>query len=75
MARTLTEERQQYRERESRKYAAAHPEQITPARTHVNSVTAGLYTGHGMTPARAGADDHQQHKSFGLRAQIEVRTA
>ena len=72
--RTLSEERQQYRERESLKYAAAHPEQVTPARTHVNNTTSGLYTGSGMTSARAGADDHKQHRSLGLGAQIKVRT-
>lgn len=75
MARTLTEERQQYRERETRKYAAAHPEQITPPRIHVNNTTTGLYTGHSMSSARVGADDHQQFKSFGNRAQVKVRTA
>ena len=72
--RTLTEARQQYRERESRKYVAAHPDQVTPARTHVNSTASGLYTGNGMTAARAGADDHKQHGSLGLGAQIKVRT-
>ena len=51
------------------------PANATPARTHVNSTASGLYTGSGMTPARAGADDHKQHSSLGLRAQIKVRTA
>ena len=72
--RTLAEERQQYREREARKYAATHPEQMTPSRTHVNNTTKGLYSGSGMTAARAGADDHKQHNSLGIKAQIKVRT-
>ena len=72
--RTLAEERQQYRERETRKYAAAHPSDVTPPRTHVNNTTSGLYSGGGMTPARAGADDHKQHGSLGLGVQIIVRT-
>ena len=50
------------------------PSNATPPRTHVNNTTNGLYTGIGMTPARAGADDHKQHGSLGLRAQIKVRT-
>lgn len=57
-----------------RTYAASKPTNLTPARTHVNSVSAGLYTGHGMTPTRAGADDHKQFKSLGHRAQVKVRT-
>ena len=58
-----------------RTYAASKPSDLVPARTHVNSGASGLYTGSGMTPARAGADDHQQHKSLGHRAQVQVRTA
>ena len=57
-----------------RKYAAAKPSNVTPSRTHVNNTTTSLYTGSGMTPTRAGADDHKQHSSLGLRAQIKVRT-
>ena len=58
---------------EQRTYAAAKPANLTPARTVVNGAERGTYTGHGMTPTRAGADDHKQHKSLGLRAQIKVR--
>ena len=74
MARTLTEERLYVRDRKQRQYAIDHPELVTPARTYISNTTGGSYTGHGMTSARAGADDHQQHKSFGLRAQVKVRT-
>ena len=57
-----------------RKYAAAKPANVTASRTHVNNTTKGLYSGSSMTPARAGADDHKQHGSLGLGAQIKVRT-
>ena len=58
-----------------RTYAASKPSNLVPARTHVNSGVSGLYTGHSMTSTRAGADDHQQFKSLGHRAQMQVRTA
>lgn len=58
-----------------RAYAASKPKNLVPARTLVNSSALGLYTGHSMSSTRAGADDHQQHKSIGLRVQLEVRTA
>ena len=74
MARTLTEERLYVRDRKQRQYAIDHPELITPPRTYISNTTGGSYTGSGMSSARAGADEHQQIKSFGLRAQIEVRT-
>ena len=75
MARSFIEERLYVREAKLRKFAADHPELITPPRTYISNTTGGSYTGPNVTTARAGADDHQQHKSFGLRAQIEVRTA
>ena len=74
MARTFIEERLYVREAKLRKYAADHPELVTPARTYISNTTGGAYTGASMSAARAGADDHLQHKSLGLLAQIEVRT-
>ena len=75
MARTFIEERLYVRESKLRKYAADHPELVTPARTYISNTTGGSYTGAVMSAARAGADDHQQIKSLGLGAQVKVRTA
>ena len=74
MARTFIEERLYVRELKLRKYAADHPEMVTPARTYISNTTGGSYIGTSMSATRAGADDHKRHSSLGLRAQIEVRT-
>ena len=53
-----------------RAYAATKPTNLTPARTHVNSSTDGLYTGNSMHLPRGNANDHQQHASRDSGAQI-----
>ena len=74
MARTFIEERLYVREAKLRKYAADHPELVTPARTYISNTTGGAYIGTSMSATRAGADDHLQIKSLGLGVQVKVRT-
>lgn len=73
MSRTPFEDRQYRLVRKQRESDLANPPTVTPARTYVNSVQRDTYTGPGKVATRAGADDHKQHKSIELRAQIEIR--
>jgi len=64
---------QQERDRLASEYRAeraARCPKLTPSITWTNATTRGSYTGNSMNSGRAGADDHMQHRSAAMGAQI-----
>lgn len=51
-------------------YAATKRKDLVPPVTYTNATTTGLYRGHAMASPRGNADDHFQHHTRGLGAQI-----
>lgn len=55
-----------------RLYAASKPGNLTPPATYGNATTKEAYTGNVMQSPRADADEHFNHASLGLAAQIKT---